>query len=90
MSVEDQQKFRVKGGVVERDGRWYASVAIWPNERHTGPPIQEYLGPKEGFETSDEALVYYYERVKPNLRQLSARVKEAGGTCETVRQPTIH
>ncbi len=90
MSVEDQQKYRVAGGVVKRGGRWYASVAIWPIEKVNEPPISEMLGPDGGLDSADEALVYYTRRVKPNLRQLGQRVKEAGGTCELVRQPTLH
>jgi hypothetical protein len=82
-------KFRIAGSVKRIGARWYAVVTIHGIDG-TNYPVREYRGPDDGLATEQEALIYYFEKVKPTLAEVAARASKAGGHCKTVHEPTLH
>lgn len=82
-------RFRLHGRVKMVEGRWYAVVTITGIDG-TELPATDYMGPEGGLATQDEALVYYYEKVRPALDEVAERARLAGGTAEKIGGPTLH
>lgn len=89
MATEGQLKFRIRGRTSLIKGRWYAVVTVTGIEGTDHPPTN-HMGPDGGCATEDEALVFYYEKVKPALEEVAKRAKEAGGSCKRLSGTTLH
>ncbi len=86
------ENFRIKGGVCRyADGRHYAFIRVWENDTAEGPPAREMRTPKGGFATQDEAVLYYHERVRPEVSAILGRAEdEAGASITTIKRELLH
>lgn len=68
--ASEEPSCRLKSGLRIIDGRWYVVVSIWNNDEAAGEPLSEFVGPKGGFATKQEALISHHEKVAPITEKL--------------------
>jgi hypothetical protein len=86
-----EEDCRLKVGLRQcEDFRWYVVMAIWKNGAATGPPFKELMGPTGGFETEEEALALYHEKVKPITDQMIADAEADGVDVERKISTLLH
>lgn len=92
MATEKDENFRIKGGVCHAtDGRHYAFIRVWDNDRAEGEPVREMRMPKGGLATREEAEEYYHERVRPEVSAILGRAEDvAGGTIMPIKRELLH
>lgn len=86
---EGQLKFRLRGRVLLIKGRWYSVVTV-TGLGDTDHPGTHHMGPEGGLATEEEAMIFYYEKVKPALEKVAERAREAGGSAKKLSEPTLH
>jgi (2Fe-2S) ferredoxin len=72
------------------DERWYVVVSIWDNGAAAGKPTHEAAGPSGGLDTEEEALGYYYEKVKPTIDKMIAAAEANGADIERKISTLLH
>lgn len=84
----EKDMMRIKSGVTQHLGRWYAIAQVWHKGDLEGTPDEVMMGPTGGLDTQEQATVYYKTKVKPAMDQVIENARRSDITWK--HNETIH